>query len=221
MPIDMTDPDQAEMVRKNEQLQTMNVNLQTEINAIKTVTADGNTAIANVAVLSSENSKLKTQLEERDNKITRLTTERDAATTKYNDLDGKMRTASVEGKINEALIKCDYDPRFKKALTSMFKSDFKMDENGNVVNGEGTTVEQFFESYANTEDGAVYLSIGKQSGGASTGGNGNQGTQIPRNSSGGVINPWKKETFNRTEQFKIMRDKPDLAVRLKADAGVK
>jgi len=34
-------------------------------------------------------------------------------------------------------------------------------------------------------------------------------------------NPWKKETVNLTKQGEILRKDPDLAARLKADAGVK
>ncbi|MFC5468419.1 DUF4355 domain-containing protein [Cohnella suwonensis] len=38
---------------------------------------------------------------------------------------------------------------------------------------------------------------------------------------GGQINPWKKETFNLTEQGRIIRENPELAKQLKAAAGVK
>lgn len=37
----------------------------------------------------------------------------------------------------------------------------------------------------------------------------------------GQVNPWKKETFNLTEQGRITRDNPELAKQLKAAAGVK
>lgn len=44
-------------------------------------------------------------------------------------------------------------------------------------------------------------------------------SSVPGGPSAG--NPWKKETFNLTEQGKITRESPDLAKRLRAEAGVK
>ena len=35
------------------------------------------------------------------------------------------------------------------------------------------------------------------------------------------VNPWKKETFNLTNQAKILQENPSLAARLKQEAGVK
>ncbi len=37
----------------------------------------------------------------------------------------------------------------------------------------------------------------------------------------GVRNPWKPETFNLTEQGRLLREKPELARRLMAEAGVR
>lgn len=37
----------------------------------------------------------------------------------------------------------------------------------------------------------------------------------------GVVNPWKKETFNLTMQAKILKENPALAQKLMAEAGVK
>ncbi|WDU82280.1 hypothetical protein [Caloramator sp. Dgby_cultured_2] len=36
-----------------------------------------------------------------------------------------------------------------------------------------------------------------------------------------IKNPWAKETFNLTEQAKILKENPALAEQLKAAAGVK
>lgn len=41
------------------------------------------------------------------------------------------------------------------------------------------------------------------------------------NPSGGTSNPWGKDTFNLTQQAKIMREDPQLAARLMAQAGTK
>lgn len=49
--------------------------------------------------------------------------------------------------------------------------------------------------------------------GAPGGGNGSKVT--------GQVNPWKKETFNLTEQGRILRENPELAKQLKVAAGIK
>jgi hypothetical protein len=43
----------------------------------------------------------------------------------------------------------------------------------------------------------------------------------PPGAGGGDVNPWKKETFNLTNQAKILKENPALAARLKQEAGVK
>ena len=43
----------------------------------------------------------------------------------------------------------------------------------------------------------------------------------PPGAGGAEVNPWKKDTFNLTQQAKILRENPALAARLKAEAGVK
>lgn len=56
-----------------------------------------------------------------------------------------------------------------------------------------------------------------------TGGSGQVGggTNPPGAGSSGETNPWKKETFNLTQQAKVLRENPALAARLKAEAGAK
>jgi small-conductance mechanosensitive channel len=43
----------------------------------------------------------------------------------------------------------------------------------------------------------------------------------PPDAGGGEANPWKPETFNLTNQAKILQENPALAARLKQEAGVK
>lgn len=43
----------------------------------------------------------------------------------------------------------------------------------------------------------------------------------PAGAGGGEPNPWKAETFNLTNQAKILQENPSLAARLKQEAGVK
>ncbi len=48
---------------------------------------------------------------------------------------------------------------------------------------------------------------------------GDPGANKKRGGSGAIDNPWKSETFNLTKQAQIMKDDPDLAKRLQAEAG--
>ena len=47
------------------------------------------------------------------------------------------------------------------------------------------------------------------------------GGSNPPDAGGGDVNPWKPETFNLTNQAKILQENPSLAARLKQEAGVK
>lgn len=47
------------------------------------------------------------------------------------------------------------------------------------------------------------------------------GGSNPPGAGGGEANPWKPETFNLTNQAKILQENPSLAARLKQEAGVK
>ena len=60
-------------------------------------------------------------------------------------------------------------------------------------------------------------------GGAAGGGGSGQvgGGTNPPGAGGGEANPWKAETFNLTNQAKILQENPALAARLKQEAGVK
>ena len=54
------------------------------------------------------------------------------------------------------------------------------------------------------------------------GGSGQVGSGTnPPGAGGGDVNPWKPETFNLTNQAKILQENPSLAARLKQEAGVK
>jgi len=60
------------------------------------------------------------------------------------------------------------------------------------------------------------LGAGSGSGSGQVGGGTN-----PPGAGGGEANPWKPETFNLTNQAKILQENPALAARLKQEAGVK
>jgi DNA-directed RNA polymerase subunit F len=70
---------------------------------------------------------------------------------------------------------------------------------------------EYVKTWARSDEAAPFLPASGTSG---SGAQGSGGT------GGGGRNPWKKETFNLTEQGRIAREDPGLATRLKAAAGV-
>ncbi len=91
------------------------------------------------------------------------------------------------------------------ALALMDKANVEVDESGNVIG-----VKEALEALVETKPWlkkAEAKPVGS-------------GTNPP---GAGVAepNPWKQETFNLTQQAKILRENPALAARLKAEAGVK
>ncbi|WP_270167570.1 phage scaffolding protein [Paenibacillus sp. SYP-B4298] len=71
--------------------------------------------------------------------------------------------------------------------------------------------ESYAELFATEEEGGTKFKGAKPPEGSGGGGTGGAG----------AVNPWKKETFNLTEQGRLLRDNPDLAKQFKAAAGIK
>lgn len=115
----------------------------------------------------------------------------------------KQRLISAEVKLVAAemgLIDAD------AALALMDKTNVTLDETGNVKG-----VKEALEALLQAKPW-----LKKVAGGTPVG----SGTNPP-GAGGAEVNPWKKDTFNLTQQAKILRENPALAARLKAEAGVK
>jgi len=65
------------------------------------------------------------------------------------------------------------------------------------------------QSFIGTDEGKFFL-LANGTGGGATG---------SASVKSGINNPWKKETFNLTEQMLLTKEKPELAAQLKAQAG--
>lgn len=114
------------------------------------------------------------------------------------DSEAKIRNLTIDNAINDKLAKVD--DKYKKLLQTQFERDkLTIKEDGSIEGLE----EQFkiiTETYSEWFEAAP----------ASTGGIGNFGRQGKA-----IINPWKKETFNLTEQARILKENPALAEQLK------
>lgn len=91
------------------------------------------------------------------------------------------------------------------ALALMDKANVEVDESGNVIG-----VKEALEALVETKPWLKKAEAKPVGSGTN-----------PPGAGGAEPNPWKKETFNLTQQAKILRENPALAARLKAEAGVK
>lgn len=122
----------------------------------------------------------------------------------------------IDRGIEEALDAAKVNPALKKAAVALLKSDHPPDpisEDGKATI-DGKPIGEFIAAWTKTDTGKAFVLNGNSGGGAGGGGNGGGG--------GGDVNPWKPgATFNLTQQGKLLRDNPELAARLKREAGVR
>ena len=85
-------------------------------------------------------------------------------------------------------------------------------EGAKLYNSDGQTGAAATKAFLNTDFGKKFIRNLSSGGGAGTGTGGANTTQ--------VVNPFKKETLNLTEQARLLRDNPDLYKQMKAAAGL-
>jgi hypothetical protein len=78
------------------------------------------------------------------------------------------------------------------------------------INKDGKTFADVAQEYKLSAEGQNFIANGSAGGGAG-------GSQAKTST---TINPWAKETLNLTEQARILRELPNVAATLKAQAGV-
>ncbi len=117
----------------------------------------------------------------------------------------------------------DPDAAFVLADLASVKTDlesmsvFPVDKDGKQLTKDGKPVTGLDDVVTTLLEAKPYLK--GQGAGGSTGQVG--GGTNPPGAGGGDINPWRKDTFNLTEQGKLLRENPTLATRYRAEAGVK
>ncbi|MNW43790.1 Phage minor structural protein GP20 [compost metagenome] len=95
------------------------------------------------------------------------------------------------------------------AISQIDKSIVKLNDDGSIKSG-------FAEQKEALRTSKPFIFVEKQDGEPKF-----KGAKPPEgstNKTGGQVNPWKKETFNLTEQGKLLRENPDLAKQLQAAA---
>lgn len=166
--------------------------------------------------VSNEVKELKKQLEDRDKQLkdlegkaagneelkAALQEAQEANKTAAEEWEAKTAKMQLDFAVERALAKAKArNPKAVKALLDM-----------EVVKLDGEQVLGLEEQLKKLKESDAYLfgETGKVGSGTN-----------PPGAGGGDPNPWKPETFNLTNQAKILQENPSLAARLKQEAGVK
>jgi len=159
-----------------------------------------------------------------------LQTQVEAATQTVGTLKNQLQTLMVDNVITAELAKLNPLDDARDALVLMAKQSIRtrevdgkivvevVDANGNAIiksveNGvvQNMSVADLLAGYRETK-AALFKADQKQGLGVPPGAAQGSGSSAQ-------VNPWKKETFNMTQQGVLMNTNPELAKRLKAEAG--
>lgn len=127
-----------------------------------------------------------------------------------------LESTLVDAALTNALVEARIAPPFMKAAKAMHRANFTVVEgdDGFQVVGDGSDGNQdasaYIAAWAGSAEGRAFIAAPRNGGGAANG-SGAAGARTP--------NPWRDESFNRTEQARIARDDPALAKRLARAAG--
>ena len=139
-----------------------------------------------------------------------------AATSQAEKYRAALEATLVEAALTNALVEANIAAPFLKAAKAMHRANLAVvEEDGvfQVIAGgpdQNQTPDEFIAAWAENEEGRAFIAAPRNAGGAANG-SGAPGSREP--------NPWRDESFNRTEQARIARDDPALAKRLARAAG--
>lgn len=125
----------------------------------------------------------------------------------------------IDGQLAQALAQANIAPHYAKAATALVKGQIQVrsDDDSYLVpfvdvDGSEMSVTDFVRVWAESEEGKYFVQAPTNGGGGMNGKPGQGGSK--------GVNPWKRETRNLTEQGRIVKTDPQLAARLKKEAGV-
>jgi len=138
-----------------------------------------------------------------------------AKDTEINERDTLIHETLVDGGLTEALVKHGVASQFMGATRALLRGAVKVQKGDDgkrhaVVTTDlgDVDIDHFVENWSKSDDGKHFVVQGKGSGSHGSG-----------NGRGSEINPWVKESFNLTEQGRIIKSDKDKARRLMKTAG--
>lgn len=164
----------------------------------------------------AERNRYKEQVEERDSQLADLKTwakDNEVLKAQITDLQAKNKQATedYEKQLKEQQFAFAVERAVTKAGARNVKAVAALLDTSKI-SLDGENLLGFDEQIAALKESDPYLF------GVDLKGRMPEGTGKPPQAQ---ENPWKRETFNLTKQGELLRKDPDLAARLKAEAGVK
>lgn len=132
----------------------------------------------------------------------------EANKTAKEEYDAKLKQMQIDNAVEKALLTAK--AKNIKAVRALLDLD-KAELDGEAVKGLDDQIKKLVES----EDSKFLFSSDE---GGFTGINPVDSRDKNKDDKNNAKNPWKKETFNLTEQGRIIRENPDLAKQLMAQA---
>lgn len=127
-----------------------------------------------------------------------------------------LEATLVDAALTNALIEANIAAPYMKAAKAMHRANLTVVERDGafqaVAGGPdgNQSPADYIAAWAQSDEGRAFVAAPRNGGGAANG-SGATGLRMP--------NPWRAESFNRTEQARIARDDPALARRLARAAG--
>lgn len=125
----------------------------------------------------------------------------------------------IDGQLAQALAQANIAPHYAKAATALVKGQIQVRSDDDAylvpyvdVDGSEMSVADFVRVWSESEEGKYFVQAPANNGGGMNG--------RPGGGKSGQVNPWKRETRNLTHQGQILKTDPQLAARLKKEAGV-
>jgi hypothetical protein len=164
------------------------------------------------AKLQRERERYEQRLRDAENKRLADLAAKDA---EISERDGLIHETLVDGGLTDALVKHGIAKEFMGATRALLRGSVKVKKNDDgkrhaVVDtdlGE-VDIDKFVENWSKSDDGKPFVMPARGSGGHGSG-----------NGRGSEINPWAKESFNLTEQGRIMGVDKEKAKRFMKAAG--
>lgn len=142
--------------------------------------------------------------------LTSANEELTATNQKYEQADFRR---GVHDEIRAATLDAKIIPEAVDDLLMIGERLFERDDTGKFVTKDGVGVTPGIDAkywLADHVENKPYLLQGSQGGGART----------PNGKSGGVVNPWTRENWNKSKQFRLAAEDPEMAKSLAKAAGV-
>jgi len=147
--------------------------------------------------------------------LERIHAEREAeAKARMNELTGSIKTEKINNAINDLVTELGAGGAKNEDLRDLVKSrfsiDYDLDSHELKVSGNGaSSLDELKKTIKESGRYDAFLAGTGSTGGRSTG---------STSTGAAIVNPFKKETLNLTEQARILKEDPTLAAQLKASA---